>query len=356
MTDESTSPAPADESSAAVNRRYRGLGYCQDEFDPTDPGRLCRGRERWIEPLTADEAAPPKPKGLFDEQDDEVAQKVFRLVLSGAFFSDDSARDALRGVPHSGVDTANVIAALFPRRTLLAFMEDGHPADIPEDASHVELYTSWRAGGRHENLSVRWTKAVNGIREIRAVIGDAGEAASRTDADEQRLAPAEMDRVRGFVLLEGDEPSEALLEAIFFLVGMTTQDSPPARFQPSALPDLLKLTKAVILLHRDKHGPALGIYTAEPLKVEARLEPLCEKAGSLLVPFAIPPMLARWDRAVSDLRATWDEAVRGAFPIPASGASAGWEPRRRGRRWRDRRDDGESEAVGEDGADAGGEA
>lgn len=348
MTDESTSPAHTEANSAeptvatpsvAPTRRHRGLGYCQDELDPADPGRLCRGRERWIEPLQAVEA-PAKPRGFFDDDEDDAASnRVHRLVLSGAWFSDDTARDALRGVPHSGVDTANVIAALFPRRTLLAFMEDGHPADIPEGASHVELYTSWRAGGRHENLSVRWVKPVNGIREIRAVIGDV-----HTESDTQRVS-AELDRVRGFVLLDTEEPTEALLEAVFFLVGMATQDSPPARFQPSALPDLLQHTKAVILLHRDKHGPALGIYTSEPIKVEPRLEPLCEKAGSLLVPFAIPPMLARWDRAVADLRSTWDEAARGPFPIAATGGNPGWEPRRRGRRGRDRRDDGDDVGV-----------
>ena len=25
------------------------LGYSIDTFDPADPGRLCRGREQWIE-------------------------------------------------------------------------------------------------------------------------------------------------------------------------------------------------------------------------------------------------------------------------------------------------------------------
>ena len=53
------------------------LGYSHTEFLPSKPGRLCRGRERWIEPF---------------EIDDEPGM-VHRLVISGAAFDDDSAKD-----------------------------------------------------------------------------------------------------------------------------------------------------------------------------------------------------------------------------------------------------------------------
>ena len=47
--------------------------------------------------------------------------------------------------------------------------------------------------------------------------------------------------------------------------------------------------------------------------------------------FAIPPMLARWDRALWELRQDWDEATRGEYPVPpAHGDSPSWG--RRGNR------------------------
>jgi hypothetical protein len=293
----------------------RALGYSHNSFDPTSPGRLCRGRERWIEAFELEE--PPEP--------------IHRTVISGAVFTDDSASDARRGLPHAGIDVAQVIGTLFARRKLWAFMEDGHPADIPEDAIGVEMYTGHRAGGRSEELMVRWFKEVSGIREIRSVMGESGDE----------------DRVRGFLLLDQDvELDEEMRDRFFLLVGMSNLDSPPARFQPAALPELLDLAKAILLLHRDKQGPALGIYAAEQVTSDARLEALCEKHGTLIVPFAIPPMLARWDRALAELRTEWLATREDEFPVPPSPEPSTWHPRRRDRRRR--RKDLAAEAAAHD--------
>ncbi len=291
----------------------RAMGFSNGPFNPYDPGRLCRGRERWIEPWAPEEG--------------EENTEVQRLVISGATFTDLSAADALRGLPYAGVDPATVITTLFPRRPLLAFMEDGHPADIPENAQGVELYDGYRAGGREENALVRWYLRVSGVRAVRALLAPAPEGSD--------IPPPE-DRLRGFAVLKGDEDDEALFEALFPLVGFATRDSPPARFQPAALPDLVERVRALILIHRDKHGLALGIYTAAPLAVEERLEGVAKKADCLLVPFAIPPMLARWDRALTELRDVWPEE-RGPFPVPEPEGGYSWQSRRRNRRERRRR-------------------
>ena len=58
----------------------QALGYVFESFDPASPGRLCRGRERWIEYETM-------------ELKDDVPP-IHRLIMSGATFSDDRARDA----------------------------------------------------------------------------------------------------------------------------------------------------------------------------------------------------------------------------------------------------------------------
>ena len=273
------------------------LGYSQTDFDAARPGRLCRGRERWIEPYEI-----------------EGPQDIQRLVITGSQFTDDSARDALRGLPFSQVPAAAIVAALFPRKQLLAFMEDGHPADIPDDAEGVEVYMGHRAGGLVEEPMVRWHKVVSGIRELRALLGEAAEG----------------DKVRGFaVLASPDDVDDDLLQRLFLFSGMSTLDSPPARYQPSALPDVLERVKAVVVIHRDKHGPAIGVYSRDPIKTDGRLGPLCDKHDSLLVPFAIPPMLARWDRALAELKETWIATRDDEFPVPPAPEPSHWEPRRR---------------------------
>lgn len=278
----------------------RALGYSHTEFKTHKPGRLCRGRERWIEPWEVE--SPPEP--------------IWQFVASGAAFTDDSAADAQRGLQHSGLDLAAVIAAFYPRKTLIAFMEDGHPADIPDDAQGVEMYTGHRAGGRSEELMVRWFLPVSGVRQIREVLGQRDEA-----------------RVLGFVVLRtGDEYSEDLADRLFQLVGMGALDSPPARFQPAAMHVVLEVAQALILLHRDKHGPALGVYANEPITAEDRLLVLAKKEDTLPVPFAIPPMLARWDRALAEARTAWIATHTEEFPVPAAPEDQRWRPRRgRGR-------------------------
>ncbi|MFK7928712.1 MAG: hypothetical protein AB8H79_11035 [Myxococcota bacterium] len=273
------------------------LGYSQTEFDAANPGRLCRGRERWIEPFELDGPHP-----------------LIRLVLTGAAFTDDSARDALRGLQNSKVPIPALIAALFPRRKMLAFMEDGHPADIPDDADGVEVYSGHRSGGLVEEPMVRWHKPISGVRDLKALLGE--DAAG--------------DPVRGLVVLADQEDAdEDLLNDVFLFTGMSTVDSPPARYQPSAMPTLLDRVKAIIVLHRDKHGPAIGIYSRDPIKLEGRLQPLADKHGCLLVRFAIPPMLARWDRALAELREEWMNTHTEEFPVPPAPEPSNWEPRRR---------------------------
>lgn len=268
----------------------QALGYAQTTFCPSRPGRLCRSRERWIEPW-------PEEAG---EQD----VTVHRLVLSGAAFEDDSASQAQRGLQFSGLSLASVVQAIVPRRKLVAFCEDGHPADIPEKAEHVEMFTGYRAGGLSEELRVRWLMSISGVRDLRRALGE----------DVLPLAS-------GLVCPQSDATplDEDLQMALFQLTGWSTVDSPPARFQPSAIPALLERCRAVILFHRDKHGPAVGVYSAAPLPgVQDRLVSLAQQEGALPVRFAIPPMLARWDRALSEARAEWLESRSDPFPVPAA--------------------------------------
>lgn len=285
----------------------RALGFSENPFDPSRPGRLCRGRERWIEPFEIEAEGP----------------WVQRLVVSGAAFTDDSAADAQRGLSFAGMKLSEVVQAVLPDRPLLAFTEDGHPADIPDEATDVELYSGHRAGGRSEELMVRWFREVSDVQTLSDLLDP-------DDADAY---------VRGLITFDDDvEMDDDLRQALFLTTGMGTLDSPPSRFQPAALPDLLDLVDVVVMLHRDKHGPAVGFYSASPLGAGPRLEALAQSKDVLPIPFAIPPMLARWDRALAEARVEWTATHDDPFPVPVAPEPSGWEPRRNRRNRKSRRD------------------
>lgn len=277
----------------------RAFGYCNDSFDPTNPGRLCRGRERWLEGLPVENAVP-----------------LFRTVCSGAVFSDDSARDALRGLHFSGVSAGKLLEAIFPKQPILGFREAGDPRALPAELLLEEDYVEPIAGGLRSAPAVRWIARGRGA-EIDAWIEGEKDGVACPKAD-------------GFVV-GGSPPSPALVEALFRLVGHSDPDDRPARhYDPTAIPEVLEHARAVVLLHLDKHAPALAIYTKEPLESDGVLDLTARAADAFPVPFAIPPMLARWDRALYELRMDWDPEHDGEFPVPpADDAGGRWSSRRR---------------------------
>lgn len=277
----------------------RAFGYCNDSIDPTNPGRLCRGRERWSEGLP-----------------DVANTTVYRTVCSGATFSDDSARDAKRGLKYSGVSAGALLEALFPRQPVLGFCEDGDPRALPAELLLEEDFARPIAAGLRTEPAVRWIAKVKGAETDTWIEGERdGLAAPRAD---------------GFVV--GGLPLKpGLPEALFRLVGYgDAEDRPVRRYCATAIPEVLEHARALVLLHLDKHAPALAIYTREPLDSDGIIDLAARAAGAFPVPFAIPPMLARWDRALYELRMDWDPEQDGEFPVPpAEDAGGRWSSRRR---------------------------
>ena len=270
------------------------LGFSHGSFDPGRPGRLCRGRERWIRAW---------------EQDD--LPRLHRVVLSGARFSDDSARDAQRGLNCSGVPMGELLLSLFPDTPLVAFREEGELASVPVDEDDEAQFLAPRRGGRWFDPSQRWRLPVEDAETV------------------DRLLLA--DNVDGFLVGVEGELSEELESALYLLSGMGDASLMPARrFQPIGLVEVLQHAQALICVHLDKHGPAIAIYTLEPIDLTAAILAGVDAAGSLAVPFAIPPMLARWDRALQELRVTWMRTREDEFPVPPADEPTRWS--RLGRR------------------------
>jgi hypothetical protein len=281
----------------------RAFGYCNDAFDTHAPGRLCRGRERWIEPPA-----------------DSPRAELHRLVMSGATFSDGSARDAVRGLAHSRVDAGALLTTLVPRAKILAFAEAGDPRALPPRMLLEEDWERQRFGGISHAPAVRW------IAEIEPADVDGYLAGAREGA----TAP----RMDGAVLLDEAVLEPGLVDAIFHLVGYSEAEDSPARlYNPAAVPEVLAHARALVLLHLDKHGPSLTLYTAQALDGAAVAAPIAKAAGAFAVPFQIPPMLARWDRALYELHQDWDSQRDGEFPVPPAEDHGGpWASRRRRQR------------------------
>lgn len=277
----------------------RAFGYCNDTLDVTHPSRLCRGRERWIEAL------PDTPDA-----------HVHRTVCSGAIFSDDSARDASRGLIYSGVSAGALLGALFPGERVLGFCETGDPRALPDVMLQEEDWTRPIAAGLRSVPAVRWLAdcALADADDWVAGVRD-GAAGPRTD---------------GF-LIGATDLEEPMRDALFRLVGFSDPEDRPARkYCAGGIPAVLELCKALVLLHLDKHAPVLAIYTLDPLDSDGILDLTARGVGAFPVPFAIPPMLARWDRALYELRMDWDPVSDGEFPVPpADDAGGRWSNRRR---------------------------
>lgn len=305
----------------------RALGFSQGDFDPTDPGRLCRGRERWID--------------SFKREDNPV---LSRLSISGAEFSDDSARDAKRGLSYSGLAVGELVRSIWPDHDVVAWAEDAHPRVVPEDAEGVEHYALREPGGPLRRWHSRWTLFCGDEASI--------DEAVKVGADvllimSELPEPEDVSPRAGQVppLADGwvDPPGEGGLPEdvrglLFLLTGYRVDGAPTRSFQAAALPEVLERCEAVVLVHQDKHGRCLGIYSKDAIEVGPVLLSLCGERGTLAVPFAIPPMLARWDRALWELRQEWDEVANGEYPVPPAAEDAGgWgrrgpRGRRRGRR------------------------
>ncbi len=259
------------------------------------------------------------------------ATEVHRLILSGAAFTDDRARDARRGLAHSPISMTALLKLLLGDGHLIAYCEEGHPHEVPEGASGIEHHTVARPGGSLREWRVRWHKAVESAEEIDAAAQAGADVFLRITAPPE--SPAAMIHESPLIPPLADDadnpPSlygEDLARALFFLTGFRAAGRPNRYFQPWGIPAVLDQVDAVALLHRDKHGPALGLYTRDAVDLEAILQTMeAAVERPLLVPFAIPPMLARWDRALWDLRQHWNTDERGEFPVPAAARQEGEE-------------------------------
>ena len=210
----------------------------------------------------------------------------------------------------------NILQALFPTADIVAWGEEQEPEMVPDDACGLELYQISRLFAPFMKWSARFEKKVE-ASEIDALV-DSGVDAFLINP-EYRGEDAHWERHMPYPPMadeEGNPPIlvEELRKGMYALVGQRVGNRALARFQPKALEDVLKRCDALVLLHSDKHDYCLGVYSLEKWQLD--IEEIEKTLSILMIPFSIPPMLARWDRAIADLRKKWERET--PFPIPSS--------------------------------------
>ena len=293
------------------------LGYSVGRFTPASPDRLCRGRERWI-------TAPS----------DRVGEELQRIVITAARFDDDSSKNAKRGLSCADVALFDVLRALFPSQRIVACAEDTTAQSITEGAQGVERYVMNRPFRPVQRWFARWEMDCESSTELEQAFAAGATvfmiAPQLREADAPELSYSDLPPA----IDEDANPSrltEEMRQALFYLTGGRTGPNSFGQYQPTALFDLLSQSEAVVLIHRDKHAECLGVYVDSKEKAEGLANSFVSGVSNVTVPFSIPPMLARWDRAIWELQNGWNEDEQGPFPLPAALAESGSPIRSRSR-------------------------
>ncbi|MAA78766.1 MAG: hypothetical protein CL916_05860 [Deltaproteobacteria bacterium] len=259
------------------------FGYSQTVFSTHRPDRLCRGREYWI------------------YQPEEVEEEVvFRTVISGTTILDQEIRHLSRGIRCSGHSLGDIVSVLFSQK-IVGWVEEGDPNFIPSSACGVELYRMSRPNAKVNKWCARYEIKIDADElddlvelGMDAWVVNPNKRAKTEPVPENRPYPAIIDEELNHPVL-----CEELRNAMFWLTGHRNPQNKHACFQPVAIPEVLKYCDALVLLHKDKHDVCLGIYTLDA-EFEFSIDEIQEKLSSLVIPFSIPPMLARWDRALKE--------------------------------------------------------
>ena len=262
------------------------LGYSQTLFSTKRPERLCRGREFWI------------------YQPEEVEDvSIFRTVISGTRMNRRYITSLSRGLRCTGKEIYPLLSVLFPERQLIGFVEEGIASKVPSQACGVEHYQLSRPFESNQKWFARYEIPVNDEWEEKLldegmdiIVIPKSTASKKTQINNP--IPALVDEeIKASIL------SEDIRKSLFLLAGHRNPQNSYALFQAVGIAETLKHCEVLILLHRDKHDVCLGIYTQEAPYIIPKTA--LEELDFMLVPFSIPPMLARWERALQDLERNW---------------------------------------------------
>ena len=284
------------------------IGYSKNTFTPFRPQKLGRGKESWLEEIYSE---TEMVLTLMAEQQASADQTLHRTIFSGAQLEEISAKNTDRALTASGVTAGELLFALYPDVELVVCGEEC--LSVPEGAVGVEAYRISETKGSFKAWRYRWSLLCTDANQMDHAISLGGQVVlidpkRRADESANILAsenPPDCEQAPPIL-------SEAAKQALFL---MSNGRAHKAKYRASALPKMLNHASQVALFHNDRNGYALGIYSHQDPEIDTLLEAYASQHSILLVPFVIPPMIARWDRALLELLRAWDKEE----PFPLGG-------------------------------------
>ena len=282
------------------------IGYSKNTFTPFRPQKLGRGKESWLEEVYSETEMVLK---LMAEQQASADQTIHRIIFSGAKLEDISAKNTERALMASGVTAGELLFALYPDAELVVCGEEC--GSVPEGAVGVEAYRVSETTGVLGAWRYRWTLPCKEPQQLDKAVSLGGQVVL-IDPQKREEEPVNVLAAENPPDFEQAPPmlSEAAKQALFLL---SNGRAYKAKYRASALPKILTHASQVALFHNDRNGYALGVYSHQDPEIDTHLDAYARSRAILLVPFVIPPMIARWDRALLELLRAWDK--KEPFPL-----------------------------------------
>ena len=290
-----------------------GFGVSSTSFSLTNPQKLARGRESWIEELydihksRRNNTANNTDNNIESE---ELYEDIYRLVLCGAKFQNSSAAQSMRGLEQIGIDIGELLFALYADKRLVVYAEDVTQAPI--GTTGVEWYRISKPFGVLQIWHCRWEMECHSSEDINRALQMGGSVVvvepkqrNTTYISKGELPPEYESEEQASVL------SDFLRQHLYL---MHTPKLQQARYRAREMHYILQDAEAIVLFHKDRNGHACAIYSKKPQDKETVLRNYAEKSKFIYIPFLIPGFLARWDRAIADLYENWNQEIE--FPIP----------------------------------------
>jgi len=278
------------------------LGIYQGKFTAARLCGLYRGREWWIDSLGNDRK-----------------EELQRLVISAARFSSGNLYHSERGIAYSGLSMGQFLYQLFQQgafkeQPIVGIVEDA-PLHSPENIYGREEYSLSRMGLARRNWFSRWEKNCQSQSDFEEVLNNGGQVFLVNP----KMRSVDEEWHPNMVVEVGTELIAPLLpdmlrQHVFHLIGSRVQYDDPGRYLPDAFWDILDFCDAVVVLHVDKSSDCLGIYTKGDIDFASELTAMAHEEDLIVIPFSIPPMLARWDRGIRECYKKWDTQSQGDFP------------------------------------------
>jgi hypothetical protein len=261
------------------------FGLYNGRLLPHRLGGLCRGREWWVE--------GPFLKGK---------QPLSRMILSAGQFAnqDINHTESRLGLDFVEISIPELLAHILRDRRVIAIVEDG-PVAVQENVWGRETYTLSRMGLSAGAGFARWEQECSTVEDFASALQH-GALAFVIDPEERLETdvwepgtPVDFEDLQRPPLL-----SEDLRRDVHWLVGSKNYRNDDHRYVPQALWEVTEHCAGVLVLHADRDGECIAIYSKEPFEISEVLQSLSsiEAGREFLITCTVPTMMLRWKRAL----------------------------------------------------------